>query len=52
LTGRLAAIAQAHALLSLPFDAKDPGLRKICKASRAPMTPDPNAGRRRCSPPM
>jgi hypothetical protein len=28
LTGRLAAIAQAHALLRLPFDAGDPELRK------------------------
>lgn len=28
LTGRLCAIAQAHALLRLPFDARDPELRK------------------------
>ena len=28
LTGRLCAIAQAHALLHLPFDAQDPELRK------------------------
>ena len=28
LTGRLAAIVQAHALLRLPFDARDPELRK------------------------
>jgi hypothetical protein len=29
LTGRLSAIAQAHALLRLPFDKRDPALRKI-----------------------
>ena len=28
LTGRLAAIVQAHALLRLPFDARDPVLRR------------------------
>ena len=36
LTSRLSAIIQAHALLRLPFDKRDPELRKTLQASPAP----------------
>ena len=51
LTGRLSAIAQAHALLRLPFEARDPVLRKTLQGIARRHVPSRSARRRRCSPP-
>ena len=51
LTGRLAAIVQAHALLRLPFDARDPVLRRTLQGIARRHGTRPQRQAARCSPP-